>query len=212
MRSSRSSGSSTLATDGPPGLRSLCAIDTYRTAVPSVFRRDDVRRYTPTPWPPMTRTGNPSTAETCTYTSRALRTAATRRPAATPQQPDSCAHQLRNPGSTEGPRVVSEATGWQREAASVLFDLPGYRVVDAVDRPGQLRLVTVASTAREAACPACGVLSERVHQRRGQRLADVSVAGPVEVVLVRRRFACAEPLCQADVRIGHRRGAAAGPG
>jgi hypothetical protein len=28
-----------------------------------------------------------------------------------------------------------------------------------------------------------------------QRLADVPVAGPVEAVLIRRRFACAEPLC-----------------
>jgi transposase len=90
---------------------------------------------------------------------------------------------------------VSEATGSQREAASVLFDLPGYRVIDAVDRPDRLRLVTIASTAREAACPSCGVLSARVHQRREQRLADVPVAGPVEVMLIRRRFACAEPLC-----------------
>jgi transposase len=90
---------------------------------------------------------------------------------------------------------VSEATGSQREAASVLFNLPGYRVLDAVDRPGQLRLVTIASTASEAACPSCGVLSTRVHQRVRQRLADVPVAGRVEVVLVRRRFACAEQLC-----------------
>jgi transposase len=90
---------------------------------------------------------------------------------------------------------VSEATGSQREAASVLFDLPGYRVVDAVDRPGQLRLVTIASTASEAACPSCGVPSARVHHQRRQRLADVPVAGPIEVMLVRRRFACAEQSC-----------------
>ena len=88
-----------------------------------------------------------------------------------------------------------EATGSPREAASVLFDLPGYRVIDAVDRPGQLRQVTVASTAAEAACPSCGVLSSRVHQRVRQRLADVPVAGPVEVVLVKQRFACVEQLC-----------------
>jgi transposase len=90
---------------------------------------------------------------------------------------------------------VIEATGSPREAASVLFDLPGYRVIDAVDRPGQRRLVTIASTAQEAACPACGVPSMRVHQRRRQRLADVPIAGTVEVVLVKRRFACAEQLC-----------------
>jgi hypothetical protein len=89
-----------LATDGPPGLRSLCAIDTYRTVEPSWFRRVDVRRYTPTPWPPMTRTGNPWTIETCTYTFRPLATPATRRPAASPALTASCAHQLRNPGSS----------------------------------------------------------------------------------------------------------------
>jgi transposase len=77
----------------------------------------------------------------------------------------------------------------------VLFDLPGYRVIDAVDRPGQLRLVTIAGTASEAACPSCGVPSARVHQRVRQRLADVPVAGPVEVILVKRRFTCAEQLC-----------------
>ena len=88
-----------------------------------------------------------------------------------------------------------EATGSPREAASVLFDLPGYRVLDAVDRPGQRRQVIVTGTATEAPCPSCGVLSARVHQRRRQRLADVPIAGPVEVVLVRRRFSCAEQLC-----------------
>jgi transposase len=77
----------------------------------------------------------------------------------------------------------------------VLFDLPGYRVTDAVDRTGQRREVTITSTASEAACPSCGVPSTRVHQRRRQRLVDVPVAGPVEVVVVRRRFACTQQLC-----------------
>src|SRR3954471_21484537 len=102
-RSSRPSGSSTLATDGPPGLRSLCAIDRYRTVEPSLFRRDDVRRYTPTAWPPITRTGNPYTAETCTYTFAAPATATARRPATSayypPRVPISC-------GTRDGPRVV----------------------------------------------------------------------------------------------------------
>lgn len=88
-----------------------------------------------------------------------------------------------------------EATGSPREAASVLFDLPGYRVIDAIDRPGQLRQVTVASVEAEAACPSCGVPSARVHQRVRQRLADVPVAGAVEVVLVKQRFVCVEQLC-----------------
>jgi transposase len=90
---------------------------------------------------------------------------------------------------------VIEATGSPRDAASVLFDLPGYCVVDAVDRRGGLRQVTIAATALENACPSCGVLSGRVHQRSRQRLADLPIAGPVDVVLIKRRFRCAEQLC-----------------
>ena len=77
----------------------------------------------------------------------------------------------------------------------MLFDLPGYRVIDALDRPGGLRRVVIASARGEAPCPSCGVLSVRVHQRVRQRLADVPIAGRVEVVLVKRRFACVEELC-----------------
>ncbi len=92
-----------------------------------------------------------------------------------------------------------EPTGSPRDAASVLFNLPGYRVleaVDGVDDSGHLlREVTVVSTAREAACPACGVLSGRVHQVRRSRLRDIPVAGRVEVTLQRRRFVCSETRC-----------------
>ena len=90
---------------------------------------------------------------------------------------------------------MSHATGSPRDAASVLFDLPGYRVENAVDLPDGRREVTVAAAASQAACPDCGVFSDRVHQRTRQRLRDVPVAGQVEVVLVRRRFACLQPLC-----------------
>lgn len=90
---------------------------------------------------------------------------------------------------------MNEATCSRRDAASVLFDLPGYRVVDAVDADDGGRRVRIASTALEAGCPSCGVLSARVHQRVEQRLTDVPVAGRLEVVLVKRRFACVEPLC-----------------
>jgi hypothetical protein len=34
-----------------------------------------------------------------------------------------------------------------------LFDLPGYRVIDAVDRPGQRRQVIISAIATEAPCP-----------------------------------------------------------
>ncbi|MBA3905923.1 MAG: ISL3 family transposase [Pseudonocardiales bacterium] len=90
---------------------------------------------------------------------------------------------------------MSHATGSPRDAASVLFDLPGYRVEAAVDLPGGGREVSVAAATTQAPCPDCGVFSDRVHQRTRQRVRDVPVAGRVEVVLIRRRFACAEAAC-----------------
>lgn len=90
---------------------------------------------------------------------------------------------------------MDDATGSLRDAASVLFDLRGYRVVDAVDRPGGAQEVLIAAVSVDEACPSCGVLSGRVHQWTRQRLRDVPVAGQVSVVLLKRRFACAEPLC-----------------
>lgn len=90
---------------------------------------------------------------------------------------------------------MNHATGSPRDAASVLFDLPGYRVIDAVDCPGGLRRVTATALADEGGCPSCGVLSGRVHQRTRHRLRDVPVAGPVEVVVVKRRFVCEEVAC-----------------
>jgi transposase len=74
-------------------------------------------------------------------------------------------------------------------------NLPDHRVLDALDLPGGGRQVLIESTTGEAGCPTCGVLSARVHQRTHQRLPDVPVAGPMEVVLVKRRFACTEAAC-----------------
>ena len=66
-------------------------------------------------------------------------------------------------------------------AASVLFNLPDYRVVDVArddDGDGH-RTVRVVATATEGACPSCGVLTNRVHQRTAQRLRDVPFDGVV---------------------------------
>jgi hypothetical protein len=35
----------------------------------------------------------------------------------------------------QGPRAVTERTCLQRDAASVIFNLPNYHVIDAVDLP-----------------------------------------------------------------------------
>ena len=83
-----------------------------------------------------------------------------------------------------------EPTCSQRDAASVLFNLSGYRVVEAVDGPLGVRKVVVESLDREGGCPSCGVLTGQVHQRTLQRVRDVQVGGTVEVWWRKRRFAC----------------------
>ena len=89
-----------------------------------------------------------------------------------------------------------EPTCSQRDAASVLFNLPGYRVIEAVDGPLGNRKVVVESLDREGGCPSCGVLTARVHQRTLQRLRDVPIGGAVEVWWRKRRFVCVESVCQ----------------
>ena len=88
-----------------------------------------------------------------------------------------------------------EPTCSQRDAASVLFNLSGYRVVQAVDSPLGIRKVVVESMDREGGCPSSGVLTARVHQRTLQRIRDVPVGGTVQVWWRKRRFACTESGC-----------------
>src|SRR5215213_3227197 len=95
---------------------------------------------------------------------------------------------------TGGPRAVFEPTGSQRDAASAIFNLPDYRVIDAVCDAGGVRRIEVEST-DPPGCPVCGVLAVRVHSRRRQQLRDLPVAGPVELVWAKRRWFCDEPRC-----------------
>jgi transposase len=97
-----------------------------------------------------------------------------------------------------GPDPLSAVPGRSgHEHGRVLFDLPGYRVLDAVDLPGGGRRVVIEAVPAEDGCPDCGVLSSRVHKRTRQRLRDVPVAGRIVVELVKRRLACLEPVgCQ----------------
>jgi len=89
---------------------------------------------------------------------------------------------------------VNEPTGSQRDAASTIFNLPDYRVIEARDRPEGGRRVVVEST-YPPGCPDCGVVAQRVHSRRLQRVRDIPVAGAVEVVWAKRRWFCDEELC-----------------
>ncbi len=88
-----------------------------------------------------------------------------------------------------------EPTGSQRDAASALFNLPDYRVINVVEDPEGVRRVEVEST-DPPGCPVCGVLAARVHSRRRQLLRDLPVAGPTEVVWLKRRWFCDQARCR----------------
>jgi transposase len=83
------------------------------------------------------------------------------------------------------------------DTASILLNLPGYRVISATPAIGeQPRRVWVETVDAEGACPSCGVLSARVQARPVQRVKDVSCGGEAIDVLVRkRRYACLESVC-----------------
>ena len=83
------------------------------------------------------------------------------------------------------------------DAASILFNLPDYRVVSATPASGdQPRQVLIETVTAEGACPSCGVFSARVQARPVQHVKDVPCGGDRLDVLVRkRRYACAEPDC-----------------
>jgi transposase len=84
--------------------------------------------------------------------------------------------------------------GSQRDAASPLSNLPDYRAINVVEDPEGVRRVEVEST-DPPGCPVCGVLAARVHSRRRQLLRDLPVAGPTEVVWLKRRWFCDQARC-----------------
>ena len=81
------------------------------------------------------------------------------------------------------------------DAASILFNLPEYRVVAVTRALDGGREVLIDTPALEAGCPSCGVVTSRVHQRTTQRVRDVPFDGLVTVRWVKKRWRCAEPLC-----------------
>jgi transposase len=84
----------------------------------------------------------------------------------------------------------------------VIFNLPGYRVIDAVDLPLGGRRVKVQPVDLEDGCPECGVVSSRVHAWSVQRVRDVGHAGRVGVVVGKPRLACRAGLWPAHVHSG----------
>lgn len=81
---------------------------------------------------------------------------------------------------------MNQPTGSQRDAASTVFNRPGYRVIEATDLPEGGRSVTVESN-DPPGCTTFGVIAARVHSRRLQRPGDIPVAGAAEVIWAKRR-------------------------
>lgn len=87
-----------------------------------------------------------------------------------------------------------EPTGVAAEAATILFNLPDYRVISTGVSPDGGRRVIV-ETDQPPGCPTCGVVASRRKERRFQRIRDIPVAGPVEVLWSKYRWYCEEPAC-----------------
>jgi transposase len=91
---------------------------------------------------------------------------------------------------------TSGSGGCARDAATLIFNLPGYRVIEALDLPLGGRRVRVQTESREGFCPDCGVVSGRVHAWVQQRVKDVPAGGDVVQVVVRKpRLVCQQPAC-----------------
>ncbi|WP_336853858.1 ISL3 family transposase [Sinomonas albida] len=87
-----------------------------------------------------------------------------------------------------------EPTTGQPSAATVIFNLPEYRVLSATVTALGARRIVVEATGVPG-CPACGVVSVRVKDTRLQRLRDIPVAGAATVLWRKRRWFCDEPVC-----------------
>ena len=82
--------------------------------------------------------------------------------------------------------TVSSPAELFRDPVSVVFNLPGYHALSACDLPVGGRRVTAAANSFEAACPDCGVISSRVHQRTRQTVKDLGVGGKdIELVIIK---------------------------
>src|SRR5579885_1332675 len=91
----------------------------------------------------------------------------------------------------------------------VPLGLPGFHILSqTITEEGELE-VTIISRADRAACPHCGRLSPKQHDRRLRRKRDVPLGGrPVCLLLVKRRFwclACRRSFTETDTVCGWRR-------
>jgi transposase len=82
------------------------------------------------------------------------------------------------------------------DGTTVLFALPGYRVLEVSREDDGGRRVLVETVAAEGACPDCGVFTGRVQDRPVRRVKDVPHGTlPLRVWVRKRRYRCLEPAC-----------------
>jgi len=82
------------------------------------------------------------------------------------------------------------------DRTTLLFALPGFRVLDVTLGADGGRRVLVESVAEEGGCPSCGVLSSAVKERPTMRVKDLPHGVvPLRLWVRKRRFWCAEELC-----------------
>ena len=86
-----------------------------------------------------------------------------------------------------------EPTGVAADAATILFNLPDYRVISTAVIAGRRQVII--ETDQLPGCPSCGVIASRRKERRLQRLRDIPVAGPVDVLWSKYRWYCEESAC-----------------
>ena len=106
---------------------------------------------------------------------------------------------------------MAERIGSPRDAASTLFNLPGYLVIAVGEEPSAGRWVDLEIEG-EPHCSGCGVRGVRVHSSRSQRVRDIPVGGEVSAIWRKRRwFSRQHRLREEDVLRGHRAGAGLRP-
>ena len=88
---------------------------------------------------------------------------------------------------------MNEPTGVAADAATILFNLPDYRVISTTMSAGRRQVIV--ETDALPGCPSCGVIASRRKERRLQRLRDIPVAGPVDVLWSKYRWYCEESAC-----------------
>ncbi|WP_307025995.1 hypothetical protein [Arthrobacter globiformis] len=71
---------------------------------------------------------------------------------------------------------MTEPTGVAADAATILFNLPDYRVISTTVVADGQRQVIIESE-QPPGCPSCGVVASRRKERRFQRIRDIPVAG-----------------------------------